>query len=397
MIENILQNYYLYNLNNWLRTAVQNCSVCLQRGNLSVGSAPLRHLFANYVNEKVYIDLIGKLPRQSADGYSYILNVVDSYSKHLTAIPLRNNQADTILNKLLTHYIYIYGYPRSIISDNANEFVGSLMQDFCKNVSIKYIRIPAYHPQGNGVVERVNASLKTYLYKLAHEKNWTCLDLAACTFAFNTAVHSSLKETPYFMRFKTDPQIEATILYDRNARISVNSQNQIAMEIIVKNYERMTMAQNHLHATFERTDRLNASKFKNNEFQVGSPVLVRNFRKTFKSDPRFVKGYVITEKVDNYSYNVKNNQTDNVTKYHVSDLKNDLSDPYYLDREVERIREEETDEQTRVSTDDEEENEPSEPIDDRSVNRQTNQPPVVTSGRELRPRGSLRKPRRYSD
>ena len=107
------------------------------------------------------------------------------------------------------------------------------MQDFCKTVGIKYVRVPAYHPQGNSVVERLNGSLKNYLFKMTHERNWSALDLASCAFAYNTSVHSSLKETPHFLLFNADPVIEASILYDRNDRFDNTSKNESAMEMIV--------------------------------------------------------------------------------------------------------------------------------------------------------------------
>ena len=394
-------------MNRFIKAAVQKCSVCLQRGNMSAGQAPFKHLFSQKRGQRIYIDLIGKLPKKSVEGYSYILNVVDAYSKHVTSIPLRTNQADNILEKLLTHYIYVFGYPQVIVSDNANVFVGSLMQDYCSKTNIKYVRVPAYHPQGNSVVERLNGSLKSYLYKLTHERGWSALDLASCAFAYNTSIHSSLKETPFFLVFQEEPVIEASILYNRNFDKENQTGNTTAIDLILRNNERMILAQNHLHATFERTDQLHPRKYRNNEYVVGSPVLVRNFRKIYKSDPKFIKGFVITEKINDYSYNVKNARTDNVTKYHISDLKNDLDDPFYLEREIERFKEgiDDREESEEKDESDNDENVNNDKNDDPNVNNdpnepkdeQTDQPQLVPSGtRVLRPRRDLRAPDRLN-
>ena len=162
----------------------------------------------------------------------------------------------------------------------------------------------------------------------------------------------------------------------------------------------MIMAQNHLHATFERTDQLNPQKYRNNEFEIGSPVLVRNFRKIMKSDPKFIKGFVITEKVNEYTYQVKNERTENVTKYHVNDLKNDYNDPYYLEREIRKIREEgsrnddDFDDNENDENEEKEEVKESDPSDRQNI--QTDQLPDVPSGRSLRPRKDLRKPDRLN-
>ena len=44
-----------------------------------------------------------------------------------------------------------------VISDNAAEFVGSLLKNVCDTHNINKIGVSPYHPQSNGLVERINA------------------------------------------------------------------------------------------------------------------------------------------------------------------------------------------------------------------------------------------------
>ena len=104
MIDNILNNLYIFDLKRMIRLGVAHCGICQKRGEMDTGRAPFRHLFANQVNTKIYIDLIGKLPTRSQEGFYYILSIIDGYSKHLTSIPLTNNSSDTILTKITSQY-----------------------------------------------------------------------------------------------------------------------------------------------------------------------------------------------------------------------------------------------------------------------------------------------------
>ena len=389
------------------RPETAHCSICLQRNDASLGSAPYRHLYANYVGQKIYIDLIGKLPKKSRQGHTHILVIIDAWSKYAVTAALRDNTANTILEQLLINYIYIYGYPKLIQTDNANEFLGSLIQSFCQKSSIKYIRIPAYHPQANGVVERLNASLKNYLFRMTHERHWTPLDLQNCSWIYNVSTHSSLRETPYFMQFSRDPRIDALNLYDKNA-LSTET-NDEAMYFILKNYERMNQAQNLLHCTFERTDQLNATKFRNNLFQIGQPVLCKNYRRTFKHEPKYIGGFIVVEKINDYTYRVKNTRTERLTIFHVSQLKADLDDAYFLEKEIEKAeagRENEQDDgrtdgvnqRERFDSENLDESVYDEPINDAQDNQQTDQPLIdVRPGMTLRPRGAIRAPKRYEE
>ena len=60
---------------------------------------------------------------------------------------------------------------------------------------------------------------------------------------------------------------------------------------------------------------------------------------------------MIIEKVNDYSYNVKNIESGKVTMFHVTHLKMDLNDLSYLEREVNSMKERELKGQTDVEPD----------------------------------------------
>ena len=144
--------------------------------------------------------------------------------------------------------------PRQLVTDQAHEFTGGSLFEFCQKVGIKIISVPAHHPRGNGVCERMNKTIKSYLGKLTQDRLFRASDLSACTFHYNSSVHSSLKESPFFMRFNHDPTVEATLLYEPEMAPLTMSSN--ATDYIVRNQQRRRLAELELKASFDRCDKL---------------------------------------------------------------------------------------------------------------------------------------------
>ena len=66
MLNDILERYFMYDLNRSLRTAVMYCESCMKRNNIGTGTGPWKHSFATRPLDKVHIDLIGKFPPPNA-------------------------------------------------------------------------------------------------------------------------------------------------------------------------------------------------------------------------------------------------------------------------------------------------------------------------------------------
>ena len=113
----------------------------------------------------------------------------------------------------------------------------------------------------------------------------------------------------------------------------LNYANSNAMETIVRNHEQQMYAQNELHCTFEKVDNLRPQIWRNFNYKIGDPVLVRNHKRIYKTEPEFLEKYIIMEKVNDYSYLVKNLETDRVTKLHINDVKLDVTRATNLDNE----------------------------------------------------------------
>lgn len=96
--------------------------------------------------------------------------------------------------------------PKELLSDRGANFGAQLLEEICKVLKIRRLYTSAYHPSFNGIVECFN---KTLIHIVAHyvntdQRNWDeWINFAL--FAYNTAVHSSTSESPFFLIHGRDP------------------------------------------------------------------------------------------------------------------------------------------------------------------------------------------------
>lgn len=108
----------------------------------------------------VHLDII-HLP--NVRGYQYCLTMIDRFSRWPEAAPLQNMAADTVANEFFNHWISRFGSRITITSDQGTQFESSLFQALTHLVGTQKIRTTAYHPQSNGIGERMHRTLKAAL------------------------------------------------------------------------------------------------------------------------------------------------------------------------------------------------------------------------------------------
>ena len=141
------------------------------------------------------------LPRTSS-GYSYILVVVDHFSKFINLYAMKDQTATTVSKHLFEDYVREHGLPDVLHTDQGRQFESSLVRQLCKQFGIKKTRSSPYHPQGAGIVERTNRIVKDQLAKYLAERGgeWD-QHLKQVELAYNSTVHSSTVYTPFFLLY----------------------------------------------------------------------------------------------------------------------------------------------------------------------------------------------------
>ena len=195
---------------------VKECQACQRRNSPPQKvRAPLGTIQAEYPFQKLSWDIMGPLPA-SSKGYKYILVVTDLFTKWVEAFPLRSTESTTLATVLVDEIACRYGVPRSIHSDQGANLTSAVIQHLCLLLGMQRTQTSAYHPQGNGQVERFNRTLEAMLAKVvqANQRDWDA-HLPKVLFAYRTAVHESTQFTPYHLVFGRSPMLPVDVMLQR--------------------------------------------------------------------------------------------------------------------------------------------------------------------------------------
>ena len=113
--------------------------------------------------QHIHLDLVSMPP---SNGYDHLLTVVDRFSRWPAAIPIANISAETVIDALTHGWISNYGVPEVITTDRGSQFQSQIFTQLMENWGIKHISTTAYHPESNGMVERLHRRLKESLIAL---------------------------------------------------------------------------------------------------------------------------------------------------------------------------------------------------------------------------------------
>jgi transposase InsO family protein len=93
----------------------------------------------------------------------YLLTVIDRSMKWVEAMPLKNMEVATCVENFVDGWVARFGVPASVMSDRDAQFTSAAWVELCERLGIQHVLTTAYHPQSNGMVERVHKQLKEAL------------------------------------------------------------------------------------------------------------------------------------------------------------------------------------------------------------------------------------------
>ncbi|KAG1960383.1 interleukin-1 receptor accessory protein-like 1-A [Pimephales promelas] len=187
-----------------MQTQVQQyhsmCPRCQMRKTDAVPKAPLKPFTVSFPLEVIELDFLS-LGRPQ-DPYQNILVMTDMFSRYAWAIPTRDQTARTTARVLWQSVIQTFGCPMRFHSDQGPNFESQLVAELCSLYGISKSRTTPYHPQGNGMCERLNQTLLSMLRTLEDEKQSRWPEhLPALVQAYNATLHSSTGYAPSYLMF----------------------------------------------------------------------------------------------------------------------------------------------------------------------------------------------------
>ena len=156
------------------------------------------------------LDLVTMTP---SNGFRYLLTIVDRFSRWPVAIPIKDMSVETILDAFSHGWVANYGVPSSITTDRGAQFLSAAREQLMNVWGIKPHTTTAYHPEANGMVERLHRRLKGALLACSHNhpENWFW-QLPSVLLSLRTTLKPDLGTTPAELLFGEPLSVPGSLL-----------------------------------------------------------------------------------------------------------------------------------------------------------------------------------------
>jgi cleavage and polyadenylation specificity factor subunit 1 len=143
----------------------------------------------------VHVDLVGPLP--SSAGYTYLLTVIDRTTRWPEAFPLADITAVSCARAFIRGWVSRFGVPLNITSDRGRQFTSALWDAMAHSLGTQLHQTTSYHPQANGLVERLHRTLKAALRARLQPQGGGWIDeLPWVLLGLRTTIKEDLQRSP---------------------------------------------------------------------------------------------------------------------------------------------------------------------------------------------------------
>jgi len=325
----IRQHYFWERMQTDIKQYISTCTPCLKANRTVMDRQPLQeYSIPARPFERIHMDLIQQpLPSQ---GNHYILTMQDAFSKFLVTKPLRNKSAKTVADAILSHWIARFGIPKHIyidkdsfvqnaaapprvISDNGQEFCGSVLRTLLTLLGFKQIFVSPYSSQSNGLIESRNKVVNDVLRRvcLDQPQRWSQM-LPWATLAINSTHSESTGFSPFEVlhnvpcRSLLDIQLpQPPMEWHKDDKAAYEKWQKELEHIRKLTQKNLALAQTRQKKQYDKTAR-------EKHIKIGENVFIRihrpDFSKSHKLSPYFSGPYTVTEQVGPMNFKVKNAQ-----------------------------------------------------------------------------------------
>lgn len=256
------------------------------------------------------IDYIGPVHPTSPRKMAYIIIAVDYLTKWAEAKAVKVANAVTTAAFLHENVIVRFGVPKVLVSDRGSHFLNELIEAMTEGYGIDHRKTTPYHPQTNGLAERVNQTVVRILRKTVNDnkRDWD-VKLPSALWAYRTTFKVTTNQTPFALVYG----IEAVLpieLEIPSLRIAVDSRLTMVESLrdrllmLESLSERRRASVQHLEAMQRRRKAVFDKRHKVRTLQPGTLVMLQDARKLEfpgKFDALWLGPFWVTNVYDNNS------------------------------------------------------------------------------------------------
>ena len=177
---------------------------CLQHEG-SLSKALLHPIVATIPQDLLHVDfnsIATTLELNKSPKVTNVLVFQDCFTKLVLAYVTPNQTEKTVVKFLYQGYILTFGAPARLPSDRVANLMSGFIDEMCKILGMKKLRTMPYHPQTNGLVERLHQTIMRMIGKLGEDKkgDWPG-HLAEIVHAYNATYSTMTGYSPHYLMF----------------------------------------------------------------------------------------------------------------------------------------------------------------------------------------------------
>ena len=308
-VQKVRRHFFWKGMTVHVREYVEACPICqvektdhtLVKGKLQSTSIPEKKW------SEVSLDFVTDLPvtRSKKDS---ILTVVDKATRMVHLIPCRKTTTAAEAAKLYwDNVVKLHGVPRVLYSDRGTQFTSQFWRTLWGLTGTQLRYSTAYHPQTQGVVERMNAVVGQMLRcTIQNERggNWDQV-LPTIEMTINSLPNSSTGYSPFYLNYGYHPVLPVELLKgDENVQVE-------AVENFVERVQKeWKLARNNLLQSVQKQQMYYNRQHRDIEYRIGDLVLLSTKNLKFRNVPaklqrRFVGPFEVIEKIGAQAYKLQ--------------------------------------------------------------------------------------------
>jgi len=234
--EAVARHVYFPGSRPYTKLIVRNCTICNKshRGGKMPRQTALRPMREFRPMSVLHADLVGPIPVGSNGkgqyDFQYILSVIDSATRYLWLIPLRNKTVETVANALYEDVIARTCVPSAVLTDLGKEFTAEILDRLYARLGITRLRMSGYHPQCDSKCQRVHCSVHDMLVKFI-ERDFKCWAayLPGICLAYNSSIHTATGYAPHELFYSFPPTCPFDIVVEAEQTEAATNADQYAL------------------------------------------------------------------------------------------------------------------------------------------------------------------------
>ena len=324
----IKRNFVWPRMGQAITAYCRSCAYCQKAAKSKATQVPMmQRKVMTEPFEVMGIDIVGPIPKGKG-GHQYLLTTICMASKWPEAVPLRNITAKVVAQTLVDIFSRT-GIPLEIVTDQGPQFMGKVMDQLCNSLQIRKIPTTPYHPEGNGVVERMHGTLGAMLTKATQEGLDWVGQVPYALYALRSAPNRDTKFSPFELVYGRYVRTPLDILYQGWAQHEFEEFDTDGWaEWLVDrlNVWHSVARERGEHAGSQRKLDFD-KKARERSLELGDKVLLRIPGKIEKLEESWAGPYLVVEKLNRVDYRIEISKgrfrvvhINNVKKFHEREL-----------------------------------------------------------------------------